>query len=885
MTAKTMMFLATLTASSALMSATVWVDKSSQNPVSPYATEATAAASIPDAMVAADALVADGDKAVVVKIKEGEYELTDQFCITNGLTVTGVGDRTKTILRQTTANCRIVVITSGKLGGVTMTGCSVEAVKLKPPVGDAGYGYAVFLKSDNAILTNCVVSGNVSTGTYYSSNPTLHGGTVCTYNGGKVFDCVIANNTTQSPGAGIFSYRGTFVSCTVTNNVTTSIGGGLRSWIGSTIRNCLFADNQAKNYGGAIDIDDQNSSGGTVEDCTIVGNRVTDVGAVAGLYSNSKSIAVRRTLFADNVDGAGVSQDVNYTASKVSYTKCLLPTNAEGRVTMTASSSGNLYATPSFIDDSPYMLAQGSAGIDAGDTSVSRSHDLGGRARVVDGNGDGVALSDIGCWEFDPVLDGTVFSASRTSAKYVQVGESVSFATVFRYRDSDVVGATYEWDFGDGTTESGTGSGSVTHAYAEPGCYSVTVSATKGKISGSAVLQESVRVFAADKRTLWVTPNGEHVSDTSLPTNAIAVAKELIAGGEPSVRILIAPGTYDVWSGQVLDAPIEVIGAEGADKTVFKAKTGNQAITMITLAHPEAVFGGVTITGIDPSWDNRWAQAVGAKVESGTISNCVIRGIHSIWFYNQASHGCALTMTGGKAVGVVVTNNVSYSDECRRNGSPVRLSGTALMDRCIVRGNSCTSPYGAWLKGIYRNRKDELAGGGVYLASGTPVCRNTLIVGNRTISQPGAGAYVVAGTLENCTVVGNYMTSSTNAAWSSGIYAWPGAKIVNCISDANMNGSSAINAGGEDGIDPTAVFRYSCLPGYGFGGAGCTTVDPLLDADYRPTAPETLGAGKNAEWMKTALDLAGNPRKQGSRVDMGCYECDATVKGLMVIVR
>lgn len=176
-------------------------------------------------------------------------------------------------------------------------------------------------------------------------------------------------------------------------------------------------------------------------------------------------------------------------------------------------------------------------------------------------------------------------------------------------------------------------------------------------------------------------------------------------------------------------------------------------------------------------------------------------------------------------------------------------------------------------------------GGGVYMASGTPICRNTLIVGNRTDSQPGAGAYVVAGTLENCTVVGNYMTSSTNAAWSSGIYAWEGAKIVNCISDANLNGETAINAGAEDGVATATAYKYSCLPGFTLGGTGCTTTDPLLDDGYKPSAPEVLGKGKNADWMKTALDLEGNPRKQGSRVDMGCYECDAKVSGMMLLIR
>ena len=470
-------------------------------------------------------------------------------------------------------------------------------------------------------------------------------------------------------------------------------------------------------------------------------------------------------------------------------------------------------------------------------------------------------------------------------SRYCSVGETLSLEAVLTDGSETLTGASYTWDFGDGSQKTtGTDFTSVTHAFAAAGTYQVVVSASSGEAPATEE-EFTCTVLDGGKKYVWVTPNGEHASDYDSPTNAAEAARKLIVAGESSVTVAVAPGTYRVLTPITLDKAISVIGVEGPEKTVFKGPNGDaKCLVMVTVSDADALFAGIAIDTIKNSWDYRGNKTVGAEMSAGVLSNCVIRGIGADWKYNAPSHGCALTMTGGLATEVVITNNISPNSQEIRNGAPVKLSGTALMDRCIVRDNECQTPFSAWLNNAFRNRIEELAGGGVYMASDTPVCRNTLIVGNRTQSQPGCGAYVVAGTLENCTVVGNYMKGSTNETWSSGIYAYEGAKVINCISDANVNGAVAINAGAEDGVDTTAVYTYSCLPGFASGGKGCTTADPQMDADYRPSASEVLGKGKKADWMKTALDLAGNPRLQGY-VDMGCYECDAAAAGLIIHIR
>ena len=55
------------------------------------------------------------------------------------------------------------------------------------------------------------------------------------------------------------------------------------------------------------------------------------------------------------------------------------------------------------------------------------------------------------------------------------------------------------------------------------------------------------------------------------------------------------------------------------------------------------------------------------------------------------------------------------------------------------------------------------------------------------------------------------------------------------------------------------------------------------NGDYTPKAGGPLvGKGANYEGM-ASVDLAGNPRKVGSRIDIGCYELRSTP--LKIIVR
>ena len=70
------------------------------------------------------------------------------------------------------------------------------------------------------------------------------------------------------------------------------------------------------------------------------------------------------------------------------------------------ASGGNISVDPQFARERPrtaYRLTAGSPAIDAAaPPSVAGSTDAAGRPRVVDGNGDGSAVIDLGAYEFNP---------------------------------------------------------------------------------------------------------------------------------------------------------------------------------------------------------------------------------------------------------------------------------------------------------------------------------------------------------------------------------------------------------------------------------------------------------------------------------------------------
>jgi hypothetical protein len=145
--------------------------------------------------------------------------------------------------------------------------------------------------------------------------------------------------------------------------------------------NCVLSGNSAR-FGGAV-------YGGRLFHCTIVENSTEPGGEAAGVYQSHVENSI--------VWGNGPGGFFNNWSSSYFVASCTEPLPSAG--------SGNIAANPSFVNfpAGDHRLAPGSPCIDAGTHVAPEIHvDADGLPRVLDGNGDGIGVSDMGAYEFNP---------------------------------------------------------------------------------------------------------------------------------------------------------------------------------------------------------------------------------------------------------------------------------------------------------------------------------------------------------------------------------------------------------------------------------------------------------------------------------------------------
>jgi hypothetical protein len=155
------------------------------------------------------------------------------------------------------------------------------------------------------------------------------------------------------------------------------------------------------------------------------------------------------------------------------------------------------------------------------------------------------------------------------------------------------------------------------------------------------------------------------------------------------------------------------------------------------------------------------------------------------------------------------------------------------------------------------------------------IIRNCLITKStdgRTHNGAGIGCHGGGGTIENCTIVGNY---------GQGIGAGnPSTYLVrNTISYFNT-GEAMFPGGGGSGTLIASNCCATTLTYVDSGTGNITTVPSFIDyagGNYRQAVWSAgVDHGTNIAWMGTATDLDGSPRiSANGRSDMGVYETTA----------
>ena len=215
----------------------------------------------------------------VINVQPGTYYGTGDSVITlpsHGITITGVGGAAVTTIQG-----------GSGLRGITGDGCGdtgtvIQGLTIRD--GRASYGAGVYLDTCSPTFIDCVITGNICT---------VDGGGVYGLNSSPTFEnCTISSNTagpdgTLGWGGGVY-LRGsgiglTMSGCTIDNNTARNSGGGI-----------LFDDNESVEYSGDI----------TITDCIFSGNTgQSGPGGGGGVYIENATSTITGSTFTGNSTG------------------------------------------------------------------------------------------------------------------------------------------------------------------------------------------------------------------------------------------------------------------------------------------------------------------------------------------------------------------------------------------------------------------------------------------------------------------------------------------------------------------------------------------------------------------------------------------------------
>jgi len=327
-------------------------------------------------------------------------------------------------------------------------------------------------------VTDCVFSSNSVTSSSYN-----YGGGMYNREGSspEVTNCFFRGNSANEGGGITNSWEcsPTVTNCIFHDNSAIYNGGGMFNWYNSspTVTNCVFHGNSVGWYGGGM----YNSNGCSPDltNCIVTSNNATDSGG--GIYWGDCSLA---------------HPDYNdfWDNSPDDYGDCLAGSND--------ISQDPMFVNPSAQD---FHLMPGSPCIDAGTNDDAPAKDKDGEPRPIDGDWDGTATTDMGAYEYIPVLP-VEFSATPTTGP---IPLEVQFTD-----ETPVDFSSWSWDFGDGSTSS---EQNPTHIYNGPGPF--TVSLTISSLSGRGT----------ETKVDYIHPYAQGVGGEAYPVSRLAILAPWIA--------------------------------------------------------------------------------------------------------------------------------------------------------------------------------------------------------------------------------------------------------------------------------------------------------------------------------------------------------------------
>lgn len=208
-------------------------------------------------------------------------------------------------------------------------------------------------------------------------------------------------------------------------------------------------------------------------------------------------------------------------------------------------------------------------------------------------------------------------------------------------------------------------------------------------------------------------------------------------------------------------------------------------------------------------------------------------------------------------------------------GVGVATIENGTLQNCYIRGGTGTGTLGGGYEGYW---------GAVSLNGVNARIRNCVITKHRGRFIGGVDIANNGGTVENCTLHANTIYEpgydAANSSYSAGVSfrTSVNAAVRNCIIYGNTH-TNGTTVNFNSSVNASYALDYSCTTPAPVGGDGIVTNPPafvdLAAGNFRLLADSPcINQGTNLLWavQTTALDLDGEPRKSGARVDMGAYE-------------
>ena len=384
----------------------------------------------------------------------------------------------------------------------------------------------------------------------------------------------------------------------------------------------------------------------------------------------------------------------------------------------------------------------------------------------------------------------------------------------------------------------------------------VRASATSGNRTFEAVsATNSVTVLHTGDLYVDVS-TANAVAPYSTPVTAapnIKTALDIAADGS---TIHVAPGRYAISTPLSLTKAVELVGDNADPSRVIVSNTAgvsyyNQNHRCIRINHVDALVSGMT-------FENGKDYGDGGNVlidaNGGMVTNCILSG-----GFTREGNGSA--------------------------GANVAIKGPGLVTHCKIYGGNQNNCSGG----------DRVSS--VYLEHANARIENCLVEGFKgaTVStQPTvgcAGILVNKGAAVNCTVA-DCTSPYTTASGFAGILVWANGVATNCVSVSNVDSNGTVRAFMASQAARTSHCAFDAIAGEAtipegmpnaVVGTALSFFKNYANGDYTPASGGPLyNAGANYEGM-ASVDLAGNPRKVGARIDIGCYELQSN--GLVTVIR